>query len=690
MRLPQSLLAIVVSIGCSDGSNTGDDDGLDCPEDGPAGALALDGVDDYATTGMKPELGLATFTLEAWVQRDGEGVSMVTGVGGLRLVPIATKGLGEGDGSNVDCNYAFGFWGDVIGADFEDMATGGNHPITGKTAIPRGEWHHLAATYDGAKWKLFVDGKLDAEVATTATPRADSVHPFSIGSAIGSDGVPHGFLHGATDEVRLWNKARTADEIVDGMHRTIAMADGLVGRWSLDADGADTAGTAPVTLTGAAVVTEHASLDQGTPPVVASAMPADGAMSGPEVTLDIGLEMATRAPVDVTYHLRELSDADDFTIVVLPDTQIYTIEGKKLERFFHDQTQWVRDHRAEYNIIGVIHNGDLINNEPLLYQWRVADAAMKRLETPDAELPEGMPYGIAIGNHDNKLVGGNTALNTDKFNQYFGVERFAERSYYGGHHGTKNDNSWFTFSTGGLDFVVVNLMYDLDPDPAVVAWARSIFEMHPDSFGILNTHYLLTSGGNFGPQAQGIYDGLRGVDNLQLMTGGHIANESRRKDTFKGHTIHSMLADYQGRPQGGAGYMRIWEFSPANGTVSVRTYSPTLDNYETDANSEFTVDVDLRGAGGPFQDFALSSAAHDAVEVSVGTLEVGKTYEWYADVASCGGATKSPLYRFTTASSARTARELNDTLQQPPRRQRTEQQADGPVDPQPDDPSLAD
>ena len=670
-RFP-SLIALAVLTGCSTTSDTpgGDDDA--CPEVGPNSALAFDGVDDYATTGVKPELGLATFTLEAWIRRDGEGMTFTTGVGGLRLTPIATKGLGEGDGSNIDCNYALGFWGDVLGADFEDAATGANHPVTGATAIPRGEWHHVAATYDGTAWRLYVDGKLDGEAAANATPRADSVHPFAIASAVGSDGVPHGFLHGALDEVRVWDRARTAEELADGMYRTIAQGDGLVGRWALDAE--DPA----IMVVGATQLDAGATLDQGSPPVIASESPADGAMTGPDVALEVGLEMATAARVTTTYHLRELSAADDFTIVVLPDTQIYTIEGRGLEHFFHDQTKWIREHREELNIIGVIHNGDLINNEPLLYQWRVADAAMKRLETAEADRPEGVPYGIAIGNHDNKLVGDNKVLNTDKFNQYFGVARFAGRSYYGGHHGTKNDNSWFTFSSGGLDFVVVNLMYDLDPDPAVVAWARSIFEMHPDAFGILNTHYLLTSGGNFGPQAKGIYNALRDVPNVQLMTGGHIANENRRVDTFQGHTIHSMLADYQGRAQGGAGHMRIWEFSPANGTVTVRTYSPTLDKYETDADSEFTLEVDLRGAGGPFQEF------------TAGSLAPGKTYEWYADVATCGQQVKSPVYRFTTLASARAARELNDSIKQPPRRKRTKQITNGPVHVRPDDPALAD
>ncbi len=689
MSMPRSLVLVTLLVpACSASSSDPGDDApsLTCPEPGAGGALSFDGVDDHATTGLRPELGLETFTIEAWVRREGDGVTMTSGNGGLRLVPIAAKGLGEGDGSNVDCNYAFGFWGDVIGADFEDLGTGANHPVTGKTAISRDVWHHVAATYDGASWRLYVDGVLDAEAVVNARPRADSIHPFGLGTAIDSTAVPRGFLHGSLDEVRVWKHARTVDEIRDAMYRTIAQADGLVARWGLDADAVDPT----LTISGASSLVQGVTLDQGAPPVVASMTPADDAMTGPEVTLDLALEMGMTAPVDVTYHVRELGDADDFTIVVLPDTQIYTIEGRNLEHYFHDQTKWVRQHRAEYNIIGVIHNGDLINNEPQLYQWRVADAAMKRLETPEPELPDGMPYGIALGNHDNKLLGGNTIPNTDKFNQFFGVDRFAARSYYGGHHGARNDNSWFTFSTGGLDFVVVNLMYDLEQDPAVLAWARSIFEMHPDAFGILNTHFLLTSGGAFGPQAKGIYAALRDVPNVHLMTGGHIADENRRVDTFQGHKIHSMLADYQGRAEGGAGFMRIWEFSPANGTVSVRSYSPTLDKYETDADSEFTLEVDLRGAGGPFREVAINGAALDAVSASAGKLEVGKTYEWYADVASCGKRVTTPLQRFTTVASAAAARQLGHPSQEPPRRKRAQDVADGPVHVRPDVPSLAD
>jgi hypothetical protein len=688
----------LLAAACGSGSGEEEEgEPLVCAEEsGAGGALLLDGVDDYAKTELKPALGLATFTIETWLRRDGDGVTFTTGVGGLRLVPIAAKGLGEGDGSNIDCNYGFGLSGDVLGADFEDMASGANHPVLGKTAIPRGEWHHVAATYDGTTWRLYVDGKLDVATAANATPRADSIHPFGIGTAVDSMNMPHGVFAGAFDEMRVWNRARTAEEIADTMYRTIAMGDGLVARWSFDSDAADpklaadSTGTAPAAVTGGSLSADHPPLDIGGAPIVADVSPADNAATGPEVTLDVALELPSRAPVDVTYHIRELTEADDFTIVVLPDTQIYTIEGRNLEKYFHDQTQWVRDNRDKYNIVGVIHNGDVINNEPQIYQWEVASAALARLEKAEPGLPDGMPWGVGVGNHDNKLIGDNTVLNTDKFNQYFGVDRFMGRPYYGGHYGAKNDHSWVTFSAGGLDFVVVSLMYELDPDPAAIAWARSIFQMHPNAFGILNTHYLLSAAGNFSAQSKMIYGALKDLDNVQLMTGGHVAAESRRVDSFEGNTINSMLADYQGRDLGGGGFLRIWEFSPSSQTVSVRTYSPTMDAFETDADSEFMLDIDLRGAGGPFRALEVKDAAPDKVALPVDQLEIGKTYEWYAEIASCGHKVKTPLYRFSTTGSAAAARQINDALDQPPRRHRTKRVTSGPVDVAPEDPALVD
>src|SRR5690606_38103242 len=171
------LLATILMIGCSDSvlvqnmdepdlgatsdmpeDSQSDQDSVgevpqECPQVVQSGGLSMDGSTQIAM-GNRSEFGLETFTLEAWVRRNGRGGFASTGVGGLRIEPLISKGRGESDGSNVDCNYAFGFVGDVLGADFEDMESGANHPVLGKTPIPDGTWNHVVATYDGTTWKL--------------------------------------------------------------------------------------------------------------------------------------------------------------------------------------------------------------------------------------------------------------------------------------------------------------------------------------------------------------------------------------------------------------------------------------------------------------------------------------------------------------------------------------------------------
>lgn len=629
---------------------------LACADEPPPvrSALGFDGVDDHVTMGVAPELGLETFTVEAWVRRDGSGEEFGTGAGGIRLVPIAGKGRGENDDTIYNCNYAFGFRGNVLGADFEDAATGANHPVTGTTAVTWGQWHHVAVTYDGATWSLYVDGMLDEQLTVNATPRADSIQHFAIGTAMDSTGAAEGRLHGAVDELRVWNRALGEDELAAGMYQTLASGDGLVARWALDeAEGGviDGVGAHDGTVAGGASwQADGAVLDRGLPPTVTASQPPDAAALPADA---VELEVSIADPDDdqhvASFHLREVGVEDDFTIVVLPDTQYYSdVDSPNAGSpdYFHDQTQWVRDNREAYDIVAVIHNGDIVNNGDRPEEWVIADAAMARLETPDPDLPEGVPYGVCVGNHDQDERG--VAGLTVGFNEHFGVDRFAGRAYYGGHYGTTNDENWFTFWAGGLQFVVVDLQYDTTPDPAVLDWARSIFEAHPDAFGILNTHYILGASGSFGAQGQAIYDALRATDNVQLLTCGHVSAESRRTDVHQGNVIHSMLADYQGDGDGGSGFMRIWEFSPANDELTVRSYSPSRDEWLVDEDSEFTLEVELPGAGGPFAEQAVVDPATATTSIAVPGLQPGRTYEWYATVGDCAHAVTTPVQRFTT------------------------------------------
>ena len=255
-------------------------------------SLSFDGVNDYVSFGPAPGLGAATFTVETWFKRTGAGVSTSTGYGGADAIPLVTKGRAEVDGDNRDMNYFLGIRtsDNVLVADFEEGATGAspgqNHPVAGVTPIANNVWYHAAATYDGTKWQLFLNGALEAELVVGQPPRSDSIQYAALGSAIDSTGAAAGFLNGVLDEVRIWNYAHSAQQIADNKNLEIPNASGLIGRWGLnegsgtvavDSSGSGINGSlvnGPLWTTGfqpstAPIITRGPYLQMGTPTSVA-------------------------------------------------------------------------------------------------------------------------------------------------------------------------------------------------------------------------------------------------------------------------------------------------------------------------------------------------------------------------------------------------------------------------------------
>ena len=288
-------------------------------------------------------------------------------------------------------------------------------------------------------------------------------------------------------------------------------------------------------------------------------------------------------PLENTTGSVTVSDATtaDFSLIILPDTQFYSQNsGGSLAAIFRAQTQWIVNNRIARNIAFVSHMGDITQNgenggNPV--EWNNANAALSLLEDPAATgLPQGMPWGVLPGNHD--FLPGNENAAAVFYNQYFGVSRFAGRDYYGGHYGSGNTNNYQLFSAGGMDFIVINLAYRSVADPAILDWADGLLETYPDRRAIVNSHWIIGTGdpASFGGQGQAIYDRLKDNVNFFLMNCGHVHGEGKRSDTYQGHTVHTILTDYQSAANGGNGFLRILTFSPANDTIHVESYSPTL------------------------------------------------------------------------------------------------------------------
>jgi hypothetical protein len=90
------------------------------------------------------------------------------------------------------------------------VAGGFQHNATSPTRVPLdGQWHHLAATYNGTVLRVFVDGVQRASFNVTATIGASTL-PLMIGGDAA-------FFTGLIDEVRVYNRALTATQIQNDM-----------------------------------------------------------------------------------------------------------------------------------------------------------------------------------------------------------------------------------------------------------------------------------------------------------------------------------------------------------------------------------------------------------------------------------------------------------------------------------------
>jgi hypothetical protein len=302
----------------------------------------------------------------------------------------------------------------------------------------------------------------------------------------------------------------------------------------------------------------------------------------------------------------------DFSIVLLPDTQCYTAQIRGgTKQMLYAQTKWIIKNAKKQNIAFVLHLGDITQYGDQVregkgeLEWqRAGPGALYKLEDPAATgLPEGVPYCVAVGNHDQRKPDGEFGGKGVWFNKYFGVSHFQGKSYYGGHHGEDNNNHYMLFEAGAEKFIVVSLEYGGPrKNPALLDWARGLLEKHANRRAIILTHFTMRPGvpGPFGnSDGRAAYGALKDCPNLMLLAGGHVSGEGRRKDVYKGRVVYSFVRDFQGEEGGGNGYLCILTFSPRRGKIIGKTYSPFLDKWrekdqwDADGDSSFELDYDF-------------------------------------------------------------------------------------------------
>ncbi len=169
---------------------------------------------DGATTQVQVEnfdLRASQATWEAWVKTRshvnyGKVIDFGLGGGVGRRFTLQSRATG------FDCDLDGGASG-VAFWDTDEVDT----------------WRHIACVWDGTTLGIWVDGELQDSFGGTVNTTIDvTIEEKYIGHRNG------GYFDGHLDEIRVWNIARTPEELNAALFKRVNFEAGLVGYWRFD------------------------------------------------------------------------------------------------------------------------------------------------------------------------------------------------------------------------------------------------------------------------------------------------------------------------------------------------------------------------------------------------------------------------------------------------------------------------
>ncbi|OJJ21025.1 hypothetical protein BKI52_10650 [marine bacterium AO1-C] len=282
------------------------------PDNSRGTMLTLDGAGDYVEVADNTSINFnsQSFTVEMWVksasnagtqtliskQNGGAGYDLIYN-GGTSLVFTVTDGIGS------TSTKTFG------------------------TSLSTTDWSHIAAVYNSATGNttIYVNGQTDFAGPGTAGINASNALPLRIGA---NQSAANAFT-GNVDEVRIWNAARTADEIRENMHLTSQGSEtNIVSYWQFNGDSNDDIGSNNGTLQDNANVTNNSTVNVGRPGAAESNSIANGTPTQNFATANAGLVFTAHSATEnfsITYQAFNPNATTGITGTTLYQNPMWTI-----------------------------------------------------------------------------------------------------------------------------------------------------------------------------------------------------------------------------------------------------------------------------------------------------------------------------------------------------------------------------
>jgi Calcineurin-like phosphoesterase len=193
---------------------------------------------------------------------------------------------------------------------------------------------------------------------------------------------------------------------------------------------------------------------------------------------------ATRSSTSSTESTTSELAEGAFSIFWITDTQFLSESNPALFKMLNN---WIVENWAAFNGKLVIHTGDLVQDGPVQQEWANADDAMSILRK------NKIPYTWCAGNHDDLVTGDATSgwmgnqqaesLQPAVVGPMVNALPYAH--WVGDYHEAMN--TAVSFSANDLDFLVINLEWNAQPD--VLRWAGGIL----DDPAYINHHVIMAA-----------------------------------------------------------------------------------------------------------------------------------------------------------------------------------------------------
>jgi hypothetical protein len=203
-------------------------------------SITFDGFSSYASPSNQNNLNITdSLTIEAWINPSAFGFNSAQN-------SIACKhGWSNGEGGFVlRCGGSGELSFNIAGLDVNQNPTSWKEVASPTNALTLNTWTHVAGSYDGQNLKLFINGVEQNTIAFTGSIVSSPNYPLTIGKLSDPNQFAQRFFEGKIDEVRIWNRALPAAELMANMndHLNPANVVGLVSYWRFN-EGTGTSST---------------------------------------------------------------------------------------------------------------------------------------------------------------------------------------------------------------------------------------------------------------------------------------------------------------------------------------------------------------------------------------------------------------------------------------------------------------